>query len=118
MKKYRTALGKNVDMAGLVAQNEKVRAVGNMKVNARGDTIDSEGKIIVPVTQKINENYAKTVNNRAAQVTRNARPQPKAPVRQPTKHTISKSELTAEEQLLESSFDDDLEVEQIKQQSK
>ncbi len=43
MSKYRTAMGKTVDMAALTAKNEKVRAVGNMSVNARGDTIDARG---------------------------------------------------------------------------
>ena len=66
MSKYRTALGKTVDMSELVARNEKTRAVGNMKVNARGDTIDAFGKIIEPVTNKVNSGYAKTVGNKMA----------------------------------------------------
>ena len=40
MAQYRTAQGKNIDMAALAAKNERTRAVGNMNVNARGDTID------------------------------------------------------------------------------
>ena len=46
MSKYRTAQGKMVDMSALQAKNERTRAVGNMKVNARGDTIDSNGKLL------------------------------------------------------------------------
>ena len=53
MAVYRTAQGKQIDMAALAAKNEKTRAVGNMKVNARGDTIDGFGKIIEPVTAKV-----------------------------------------------------------------
>lgn len=105
---YRSALGKHVDMAALAAKNEKVRAVGNMKVNARGDTIDSTGKIIVPVTQKVAEGYAKTVGNRSAQV---------APKRAPVTKTPAKvvhEQLTADELELENSLDDDLEVEKIR----
>ena len=45
-KIYRTARGKTVDMGTLRLQNEKVRAVGNMGVNARGDRIDAQGNII------------------------------------------------------------------------
>jgi hypothetical protein len=45
-KIYKTARGKTVDMGALMLQNEKVRAVGNMSVNARGDLIDAEGNII------------------------------------------------------------------------
>ena len=48
--KVKTALGKNLDMGSLILKNEKVRAVGNMNVNARGDTIDGHNKVIVPVT--------------------------------------------------------------------
>ena len=36
---YKSALGKQVDMAALAAKNEKTRAVGNMKVNAINETI-------------------------------------------------------------------------------
>lgn len=45
-KIYKTARGKTVDMGALMLQNEQVRAVGNMEVNARGDRIDSKGNII------------------------------------------------------------------------
>jgi hypothetical protein len=45
-KIYKTALGKSVDIGSLRLQNEHVRAVGNMGVNARGDRIDATGKII------------------------------------------------------------------------
>lgn len=103
MKKHKSALGKVVDMAALAAKNEKVRAVGNMKVNARGDTIDAHGSIIVPVTQKVNNSYAKTVVNTGAQVSKSKQA--------PNK---SKDQLTVEEQLIEDSFEDDLEIEKIK----
>jgi hypothetical protein len=69
-RNYRSAQGKVVDMSALAAKNERTRAVGNMKVNARGDTIDSTGKIITPVTQKVGEAYQKTVGNRSAQTKR------------------------------------------------
>lgn len=71
MGKYRTAQGKVLDMNSLIAKNEKVRAVGNMKVNARGDTIDGAGRVVRPVTQKVNDNYAKTVGNRSARAKKN-----------------------------------------------
>ena len=34
---YKSSRGKSVDMGALRLKNEKERAVGNMKVNARGD---------------------------------------------------------------------------------
>lgn len=112
MAKYRTAMGKEIDMSALAAKNERVRAVGNMKVNARGDTIDSQGNVIVPVTKKVGDKYQKTVTNRAANVVKN-----KAPNFKSIESDVSpeqKIELTPEELDLEASLDDDVEVEKIK----
>jgi predicted amidohydrolase len=67
MAQYRSAQGKIIDMTALAAKNEKVRAVGNMKVNARGDTIDAHGKVVIPVTQKVGAAYEATVGHRNAQ---------------------------------------------------
>ena len=53
-------------MTQLATKNEKVRAVGNMKVNARGDTIDGNNRVIMPVTKKVGKAYSRTVTNRAA----------------------------------------------------
>lgn len=43
---YRTAKGKEIDLGKLINQNELVPAVGNAKVNARGDKLGEGGKII------------------------------------------------------------------------
>jgi hypothetical protein len=43
---YKSSRGKAVDMGALRLQNEKVRAVGNMKVNARGDAVDDKNVAI------------------------------------------------------------------------
>lgn len=110
MAKYRTALGRTVDMSVLAAKNEKVRAVGNMKVNARGDTIDSHGRIITPVTQKVGESYANTVKNKSAQT----KASPGQPAQPRVTRPVVKEELTEHERELEESFDEDLEIEQIK----
>ena len=104
MKNYKSAMGKTIDMAALASRNENTRAVGNMRVNARGDTIDANGRIIKPVTDKVNEAYSKTVGNKSAQVT-------KRPV---TPKPQVKEELTPTEIELEESFEDDIEVEKIK----
>ena len=97
-------MGKTIDMAALASRNENTRAVGNMRVNARGDTIDANGRIIKPVTDKVNEAYSKTVGNKSAQVT-------KRPV---TPKPQVKEELTTAEIELDESFEDDVEVEKIK----
>jgi len=60
-KSHRTALGKSIDMDALRAKNEQVRAVGNMRVNARGDVIDANNRIINDSTKRVNEQYMKTV---------------------------------------------------------
>jgi len=43
---YRSARGREVDMSKLINQNELTIAVGNAKVNARGDKIGPNGEII------------------------------------------------------------------------
>ena len=43
---YRSMQGKEVDMAKLAMQNEMTVAVGNVKVNARGDELGPGGRII------------------------------------------------------------------------
>lgn len=54
---YTTANGKAVDMGALRLKNEKTRAVGNMKVNARGDVIDDKGGVISSKTQQAKQAY-------------------------------------------------------------
>jgi hypothetical protein len=110
MKNYRSAMGKNVDMGALLAKNENTRAVGNMKVNARGDTIDSQGRVTRAVTAKVNQSYANTVGNKSANAVR-GKPAPAKPV---TPKPEIKEELTPMELELEESFEDDLEIEKIK----
>jgi hypothetical protein len=63
MKTHKTAMGKTVDMASLRLQNENVRAVGNMKVNARGDLIDDMNRVISKKTDQVNQQYQKQVSN-------------------------------------------------------
>jgi hypothetical protein len=54
---YRTAQGKQIDMGKLALQNENVRAVGNMKVNARGDAVDDYNRVIETKNQQVAKNY-------------------------------------------------------------
>jgi hypothetical protein len=61
-KVYRTAQGKIVDLGALEVQNEHVRAVGNMNVNARGDKLDADGNIISTRSQQVNRNLNRTTN--------------------------------------------------------
>jgi hypothetical protein len=60
---YKSANGKMVDMGALRQKNERVRAVGNMKVNARGDQVNDENNIVASRGQQINNQYNKQVQN-------------------------------------------------------
>ena len=111
MANYRTAMGKVVDMAALTAKNEKTRAVGNMKVNARGDTIDAQGRVVKSATVKANDSYNRTVGNRSAQPVR-----PKSKSSAPPKPTIDLSQLNEIEREIEENLEDELEIEKIKAQ--
>ena len=62
-KVYKTAQGKTIDMGRLAIQNEKVRAVGNMNVNARGDLIDDSDNIISSKPEQVNKQYNRQVTN-------------------------------------------------------
>lgn len=62
-KTYKTAQGKTLDMGKLLLQNEKVRAVGNMKVNARGDEVDDMNNVIRSKPEQVNKQYNRQVTN-------------------------------------------------------
>ena len=61
-KIYRTANGKMVDLGALQLQNENIRAVGNMGVNARGDVLDSRNKTIDTRNRQVANQYRKQTN--------------------------------------------------------
>jgi hypothetical protein len=61
-KIYKSAMGKSVDMGSLLLQNERVRAVGNMNVNARGDRLDSNNQIVEPKNQQVQRRYNRQTN--------------------------------------------------------
>jgi hypothetical protein len=55
---YKTARGKSVDMDKVKLANETTVAVGNMKVNARGDLIGVAGEIATGRNQIMDQVYA------------------------------------------------------------
>ena len=61
-KIYKTAKGAKIDMGALRLQNEKVRAVGNMGVNARGDRIDAHGNVIDSANQQLKRRVQRQTN--------------------------------------------------------
>ena len=64
---YKTARGKTLDMASLIAKQEKTRAVSNINaINSRGDEIDQNGNIVRPNTQRVSDSYASQVGTQGA----------------------------------------------------
>jgi hypothetical protein len=76
-KVYKTAQGKTVDLGAIILQNEHVRAVGNMNVNARGDLLDGSSRVIDSRNQQV-----------ARQMERTTQPAPTGVSTQP-RHTSS-----------------------------
>lgn len=64
MPKYVTMQGKTVDMEKLMRQHETVPAIGNMKVNARGDELGPGGKIIRKREEVVAEYYSSNPNSK------------------------------------------------------
>lgn len=55
---YTSVRGKQIDMEKLSLVNEKTPAVGNMRVNARGDEIGAGGQIIRTREQVLQDYYS------------------------------------------------------------
>jgi hypothetical protein len=74
-KVYRTAQGRIVDLGALEVQNEHVRAVGNMNVNARGDKLDADGRVISTRSQQVNRNLDRATNTAPGPIPTSSRAQ-------------------------------------------
>jgi len=60
---YRTALGKQIDIDKVRLLNEDTVAIGNMRVNARGDALDRNGQILESKDERVaNSRPNKTYN--------------------------------------------------------
>jgi len=76
---YRTMQGREIDFEKLIRQNELSPAIGNMKVNARGDELGPGGKIIrsrEEIVGKYYDNSINTVPRKAPVVNKEAVPEP------------------------------------------
>ena len=77
---YRTMQGRMVDIEKLRAANESVQAVGNMKVNARGDVLGANGQVVTPKAQVIKKYYEQPkgkVSDGHSRIMQPPAPQPK-----------------------------------------
>jgi hypothetical protein len=78
-KIYRTAQGRVVDLGAMMVQNETVRAVGNMSVNARGDIIDSQDRVLATRSEQVNRNLNRQTNANPGPVPSSNRTPPPPP---------------------------------------
>ena len=53
----KTRGGQTIDMEALIAENESVRAVGNMMTNARGDQLNEKGDVVKTAQQIASESH-------------------------------------------------------------
>jgi len=102
-KVYRSAQGKMVDLGTIMLQNEHVRAVGNMKVNARGDKIDSLNQVIETRTERIQRHNDSTSTNVSS-----APPQTSS-----RKNRANKTQVTPETQIQSRGHVDDVQPEPV-----
>ena len=73
--------GRMVDIEKLRGANESIRAVGNMKVNARGDVLGAGGQVVTPKSQVIKQYYEQPkgkVSEASARTVQTPAPQPQA----------------------------------------
>lgn len=70
-KVYKTAMGKTVDLGALLLQNEQVRAVGNMGVNAAGDLVDGSNQVINTRAKQVHRQYQRQTDDNTDTVKKN-----------------------------------------------
>lgn len=56
-KTYRSMQGREVDMEALASRNETMPAVGNVRMNARGDELGPGGVIVRKREDIVNDHY-------------------------------------------------------------
>ena len=56
-KTYRSMQGKIVDMEALASRNETMPAVGNVRMNARGDELGPGGVVVRKREDIVNDHY-------------------------------------------------------------
>lgn len=97
---YKTAQGKQVDLDLLISRNELTPAVGNAKVNARGDELGPGGKIVRKREDLMQERYKQSPSMPNETVVR------KAPSTSEEVHPIQES-TASDAELAEWEEDDD-----------
>lgn len=86
---HKSMRGKIVDMELLRKKNELVPAIGNAKVNARGDELGAGGKIIRKREDIVKDHYQKTARDEQGRY-----------IKKENFNTINKTDLTEDETIL------------------
>jgi hypothetical protein len=73
-KIYTTANGKHIDLDLLISRNELTPAVGNARVNARGDELGPGGKIIRKKEDVLKDYYDNATSVKSETVVRSEKP--------------------------------------------
>lgn len=104
-KQYRSMRGKPVDMDLLRKRNELTPAVGNARVNARGDELGPGGQIIKKREEVVQEHYA--VAGTARSDSGRAKPRTEETVAEKTINEPVTEEPSAEEKEMLDEFDEE-----------
>jgi len=75
---YKTAQGQLIDIGAIILQNETVRAVGNMNVNARGDLLDANNRVIDQKNQQVSRQHKRLAQGATTTVSTQPLPTSKA----------------------------------------
>ena len=87
MAEHRSNRGKIIDFQTLMAQQGDEPAVGNMKVNARGDVIGKGGKVVKKAADRAREHYDANPKTETAEKSSLKGPMPDEQVEPQTKMT-------------------------------
>ena len=100
---YKTAQGQLIDIGAIILQNETVRAVGNMNVNARGDLLDANNRVIDQKNQQVSRQHRKlsqastgTVSTQPLHTSTAAARQSRAATQSPTLEPVLEPDQIAE----------------------
>ena len=109
-KIYKTSRGRTIDMGSLLLQNEQVRAVGNMNVNARGDLLDSGNRVIDQKNRQVQRQYKKQTNVSSAPVVASTKQAKQVQVPE-TESNLETDELVFEEDIIQENLSEPAPVE-------
>jgi len=109
---HRSLRGKVVDMDQLAKRNELTPAVGNARVNARGDELGPGGKIVKTRDEIVKDYYSSNVaessgSAKSASALVADTPMPADKPKTATKKATKKPELSAEEEKMFEEFDNE-----------